>query len=166
MREHALTRAGGGVTLTKLKQCYAFQAKVMEKFAETDCEEIVMRSRVFALLLAAIGLALIPAAAEAGHRRHHHYHPHQDYNHRGWVGTYDPYYHRHYRSDWEYDRYAYYATPRRYYPSYNSGYWRPTYELRIRRDYYRPYASLPPYYQAWGYPKRHYVKRKYRRHHW
>lgn len=107
-----------------------------------------MRLRVFALLAAAIGLALIPVAAEAGHRRHG---AHAHYQ----------YYHRHYRSDWEYDRYAYDYAPRRYYPYYNSGYWRPTYELRYRRNNYRPFASLPPYYQAWGYP-RHYGKRKHR----
>jgi hypothetical protein len=120
-----------------------------------------MRSRVIALFLAAIGLALIPAAAEAGHRRHYYNH---DYNARGWANSYEPFYHRHYRSDWEYDRYAYYASPRRYYPYYNSGYWRPTYELRARRDCCRPYTALPPYYQAWGYPtKRYYKYRKVRR---
>lgn len=124
-----------------------------------------MRLRVIALLAAAMGLALIPAAAEAGHRRHHHHHG--EYNHRGWAESYYPYYHRHYRSDWEYDRYAYYHTPRGYYPYYNSGYWRPTVELRWRRACCRPVAALPPYYQAWGYPKRHHVHhRKWRhRHH-
>ncbi len=115
--------------------------------------------KVIALLAAAIGLALIPAAAEAGQRRHHH----QDhYNHRGWANAYEPFYHRHYRSDWEYDPYAYFAEKPRYYPYYNSGQWRPTYELRYRRDHYRPYAALPPYYQAWGYPARYYKVRKYR----
>jgi hypothetical protein len=136
----------------------------MEKSAEKDSEEFAMRSRVIALLAAAIGLALIPAAAEAGHRRHHHHNHHHDYNHRGWGASYDPYYHRHYRSDWEYDRYAYYTAPRGYYPYYNSGQWRPTYELRYRRNCCRPVAALPPYYQAWGYPKR--IHRKWtRRHH-
>ena len=124
-----------------------------------------MRSRVLALFLAAIGLALIPAAAEAGHRRHHHhYHPYQDYNHRGWANAYYPYYHRHYRSDWQYDPYAYRAAYRSYYPYYNSGYWRPTSELRYRRDCCRPVARLPRYYQAWGYPARSYgYRRHYRR---
>ncbi len=125
-----------------------------------------MRSRVIALLAAvAIGLALIPAAAEAGHRRHHHHHHHHDgYNHRGWGEAYYPFYHRYYRSDWEYDRYAYYATKPRYYPYYNSGQWRPTYELRYRSNHFRPYAALPPYYQAWGYPARPVKYRKHRRH--
>lgn len=122
-----------------------------------------MRSRVIALLMAAIGLAVIPAVAEAGHRRQHHHHHHHHYNHRGWANVYEPFYHRHYRSDWDYDRYAYFAEKPRYYPYYNSGQWRPTYELRYRRDRYRPYAALPPYYQAWGYPARHYKYRKYRR---
>ena len=123
-----------------------------------------MRSRVFALLAAAIGLALIPAAAEAGHRRYHYNHYDTGYNHRGWAEAYSPYYHRHYRSDWEYDRHAYRYSPRRYYPYYNAGYWRPTYELRMRQACCRPVAMLPPYYQAWGYPtKRYYKYRKYRR---
>lgn len=126
-----------------------------------------MHLRVIALLAAAIGLALIPAAAEAGHRRHHHHNHHVDYNLRGWGASYDPYYHRHYRSDWDYDPRAYSASPRRYYPSYNSGYWRPTYELRYRRNHFRPYAGLPPYYQAWGYPKRYPTHHKrHRHHHW
>jgi hypothetical protein len=123
-----------------------------------------MASRVIALLVAAVALFVLPAVADAGHRRKHYY-PGQEYNHRGWSNEYYPYYHRHYRSDWEYDRHAYSYKPRRYYPYYNSGYWRPTYELRIRRDCCRPYAALPPYYQAWGYPKRYYAHRKYRRHH-
>lgn len=122
-----------------------------------------MRSRVIALLAAAIGMALIPVAAEAGYRRHHH---HDHYNHRGWASSDRPFYHRHYRSDWEYDRYAYYATPRGYYPYYNSGQWRPTHELRYRRNHFRPYAALPPYYQAWGYPTRHYKYQKKRHRHW
>jgi hypothetical protein len=112
-----------------------------------------MRSRVLALFLAAIGLALIPAAAEAGHRRHHHS--------NGFYTNYQ-FYHRHYRSDFEYDRYAYYPSPRRYYPYYNSGYWRPTQELRYRRVY-RPFAELPPYYQAWGHPRPIYKARKWHR---
>ena len=125
-----------------------------------------MASRVIALLVAAVALCMIPAVADAGHRRNH-YRPGQEYNVRGWSNEYRPYYHRHYRSDWEYDRYAYGYAPRSYYPYYNSGQWRPTYELRIRRDCCRPYAGLPPYYQAWGYPKRYYAHRKYRRHnHW
>lgn len=121
-----------------------------------------MRSRVFALFAAAIGLALIPVAAEAGHRGHYHRHG---------TNEYYPFYHRHYRSDYELDRYAYYPSPRRYYPYYNSGYWRPTVELRYLRACCRPVAPLPPYYQAWGYPRPAYAYRKghhrhdYRGHH-
>lgn len=121
-----------------------------------------MRSRVVAMLAAAIGLALIPAAAEAGHRRHHHHHHH----HHGAHAQHYKFYHKHYRSDWRFDPYGYEFSPRGYYPYYNSGYWRPTNELRYRRYHYRPYASLPPYYRAWGYPQRYYVHREWhRRHH-
>jgi hypothetical protein len=121
-----------------------------------------MRSRVLGLLVAALALFLIPVAADAGHRDHGYHH------HRGgWVGVSRPFYHRHYRSDFYPDPYAYYASPRRYYPYYNSGHWRPTRELRYRRDCCRPVAALPPYYQAWGYPRRHYYKRTkwHHRHH-
>lgn len=127
----------------------------MEKSAQFDPEEFVMRSRVLALFLAAIGLALIPVAAEAGHRRHHHHH-------RDGFYTNYQFYHRHYRSDYELDRYRYYSSPRGYYPYYNSGYWRPTQELRYRRAY-RPFAELPPYYQAWGHPRPIYKARKWHR---
>jgi hypothetical protein len=128
----------------------------MAESAEIDSKELIMRSRLAALLAAVIGLALIPAAAEAGHR-HHHHGKHHHYK----------FYHKHYRSDWGYDPFAYEFSPRRYYPYYNSGHWRPTYELRYRRYHYRPYASLPPYYKAWGYPTRYYYghRKWHRRHH-
>jgi hypothetical protein len=120
-----------------------------------------MRSRVLALILAGVALILIPVVAEAGHRRHHH----SGYNHRGYAESHEPFYHRHYRSDRYYDPYAYYPARRAYYPYYNSGHWRPTHELRYRRDCCRPVATLPPYYRAWGYPtKRYYKHRKWRRH--
>ena len=45
------------------------------------------------------------------------------------------------------DRYPYVYTPQRYYPYYNSGYWRPAPEMRKPRPYY----VQPPYYPAWGY---------------
>lgn len=52
--------------------------------------------------------------------------------------------------DYEYaDPYAYRYTPRGYYPYYNSNYWGPP---RIRR--FR--GHLPPYYAAWGAPRRDY----------
>ncbi len=113
-----------------------------------------MRSRVYALIAAAIAIALIPIAAEAGHRRH--YEGDYQYNRRGWADVYRPFYHRHYRSDLYLDPYRYTYEPVRYYPYYNSGYWRPTSELRHRRACCRPFAALPPYYKAWGYPKRSY----------
>ena len=120
-----------------------------------------MRSRVFCLLLAAVALALIPVAAEAGYRRA----PRgwgvvQDVHHYGYYPRYRSVYHV-----YNTDPYAYYASPRRYYPYYNSGYWRPTVELRYRRDCCRAYSALPPYYQAWGYPKRYYNHRARYHHH-
>jgi len=118
---------------------------VIAKSAEHDSEEFIMRSRVIALLVAALGLALVPATAEAGRRGTPHYYP---------------FYHKHYRSDFRFDPYAYEYSPRGYYPYYNSGHWRPTRELRYRRYNYRPYASLPPYYRAWGHPTRYYGYRK------
>jgi hypothetical protein len=46
------------------------------------------------------------------------------------------------------DRYPYTYDPPRYYPYYNSNYWRPAWEMRRPRPYY----VQPPYYPAWGYP--------------
>ena len=46
------------------------------------------------------------------------------------------------------DRYPYVYDPQRYYPYYNSDYWRPAEEMRRPRPYY----NQPPYYPAWGYP--------------
>ena len=46
------------------------------------------------------------------------------------------------------DRYPYVYDPQRYYPYYNSDYWRPALEMRRPRPYY----NQPPYYPAWGYP--------------
>jgi|JRHI01.1.fsa_nt_gi hypothetical protein len=46
------------------------------------------------------------------------------------------------------DRYPYVYDPPRYYPYYNSNYWRPAAEMRKPRPYY----IQPPYYPAWGYP--------------
>ncbi len=40
------------------------------------------------------------------------------------------------------------------------GYWRPTRELRLRQACCRPaYYALPPYYQAWGYPRGVYAQK-------
>lgn len=49
-----------------------------------------------------------------------------------------------------FDPYGYRYVQPRYYPYYNSGYWRPAHEVRKRP----PHFQLPRYYQAWGYPKR------------
>lgn len=46
------------------------------------------------------------------------------------------------------DRYPYEYEAQRYYPYYNSDYWRPAEEMRKPRPYY----VQPPYYPAWGYP--------------
>ena len=108
-----------------------------------------MASRVIALLVAAVALCMIPAVADAGHRRNH-YRPGQEYNVRGWSNEYRPYYHRHYRSDWEYDRYAYGYAPRSYYPYYNSGHWVPRQAMRYRYRY-TYYGPQYRYYRAWGY---------------
>jgi hypothetical protein len=121
-----------------------------------------MRLRVFALLAAAVCLALTPIAAEAGHRRAPRgYGEVQVVHHYGYYPRYRNVYNR----DFYTDPYAYRASPRGYYPYYNSGYWRPTAELRYRRACCRPYSALPPYYQAWGYPKRVYYKNNGRRYH-
>jgi len=102
-----------------------------------------MRSRMLAVLAAAAALAIIPASADAGHR------------HRVWHGAPVVRHHAYFPRYWydaEYDPYAYSYAPRRYYPYYNSGYWRPTVELQYRRACCRPYSGLPRYYRAWGYP--------------
>lgn len=100
-----------------------------------------MRSRVFSLLVAALALAIIPVAAEAGSRH-------------GPRGNF-----------YSFDRYEYRWEPRGYYPYYNSRYWAPTEALRYRRDCCRPVAALPPYYQAWGHPHRYYNHKRWHREH-
>jgi hypothetical protein len=56
------------------------------------------------------------------------------------------------------DPYAYAYEPRGYYPYYNSGYWRPAHDMRVKRRHaYR--AQRVPYYQAWGYPVSSYYHR-------
>lgn len=84
----------------------------------------------FRCTLAAVGVAFVlsfagQAPAEAG----------------GWRGPSAGY-------GYAYDPYGYRYIPRGYYPHYNSRYWRPAYQMRGPRVYYRP----PPYYPAWGYP--------------
>lgn len=60
------------------------------------------------------------------------------------------------------DPYAYEYRPPRYYPYYNSRYWRPAWAYR--RPYYD--SELPPYGEAWGYPVRRYRKYDERRSWW
>jgi hypothetical protein len=116
-----------------------------------------MRSRIalFAVL-AAIGLTL-PQGAEARWYRHgpYGYGEAREVVH---VGYYPRYRHR-YATYYGTDPYAYRWEPRRYYPYYNSGYWRPAAEMRFRRACCSPVIVLPPYYQAWGYPKPRYMSR-------
>lgn len=121
-----------------------------------------MRSRVFALLAAAFGLALVPVTADAGHRHSRGWGKVQTVHHYGYYPRYRHVYHVNYRTD----PYAYRWEPRGYYPYYNSRHWRPVAELRYRRACCRPVAALPPYYRAWGHPHRHYVHRKWHRKHY
>lgn len=102
--------------------------------------------------------AIAPAQAGGWHRN------------RGWgeVQAVDHHiYYPRYRQSYHYhpytDPYAYRYEPRGYYPYYNSHYWKPAWVMRHRPRYV---FVPPPYYQAWGYPKRHYRHREWhRRHH-
>ncbi len=113
--------------------------------------ELIMRSRIV-LLAVLVGLGLtVPQAADAGWSRRapYGYGRVQVVEHWG----YHPRYANVYHVDFATDPYAYRYMPRRYYPYYNSGYWRPAAVLRYRKACCRPYPMLPRYYQAWGYPK-------------
>jgi hypothetical protein len=66
---------------------------------------------------------------------------------RHWV--YYPRYNHEYLKHDATDRYAYHASPRGYYPYYNSCYWGPAHVRRSR-------ACLPKYYAAWGAPRSNY----------
>ena len=66
---------------------------------------------------------------------------------RHWV--YRPRYNHVYVSHPTTDRYQYHYAPRGWYPYYNSGYWGPARVKRFR-------GHLPPYYAAWGAPRRNY----------
>lgn len=111
-----------------------------------------MRTRVLAIVAALAAMALTSTtAAEAGGRRAYYY-----------DGYYAPRFYRVY-DGYPYDPYRYRYEPRRWYPYYNSGYWVPTRELQYRRACCRPtYHALPPYYQAWGYPRGVYVQKKWK----
>lgn len=67
---------------------------------------------------------------------------------RHWV--YYPRYHHVYHSHPVTDPYAYRYKRPRYYPYYNSGYWRSARVMRKRR---RARFLHPQYYRAWGYDK-------------
>jgi hypothetical protein len=66
---------------------------------------------------------------------------------RHWV--YYPRHHHVYLHHRHTDPYAYRYSPRGYYPYYNSGYWGPPRIKRFR-------GHTPPYYAAWGAPRRGY----------
>ena len=83
---------------------------------------------------------------------------------RHWV--YYPRYRHTYKRHPVTDPYAYQYAPRRYYPHYNSGYWRSSAYLRSRR---RARFVYPRYRKAWGYHKPGYralTRRAYRHRHW
>jgi hypothetical protein len=122
-------------------------------------EEFVMRMK--SMLAAAVALAgLITAVASpaaAWHRKPAGWGEVQTVRHYGYYPRYNHVYAVHYQTD----RYVYRYEPRGYYPYYNSGYWRPAWQVRRRKHY-----GLPPYYGAWGYPVPAYQHRAWhRRHH-
>lgn len=101
-----------------------------------------MRISVFALALAALFAAAghITSASAGGEWRGGYERPIVD----------DRFERPRYRRDRIYvDPYSYYYRPRNYYPYYDSGYWRPAYEMRERRRWHR----VPPYYSSWGYSR-------------
>lgn len=55
------------------------------------------------------------------------------------------------------DPYAYDYRPRGYYPYYDSDYWKPRYAYRGPDYYY----YQPPYYEAWGYPRRRFYRKRW-----
>lgn len=124
-----------------------------------------MRSKILLALAAALtGLGLIsaaPASADGWRRAPAGYGTVQTVRHWGYYPR-----QRHvYAVGYVTDPYAYTYEPRGYYPYYNSGYWRPAAEIRWRRKH-RYHLVQPPYFQAWGHPKRYYHHRKWHaRHH-
>lgn len=133
-----------------------------------------MRMRIMLSLAATLmGLGLAsadPASAGGWYRRAPAgYGTVQTVRHWGYY----PRYNHIYTVDYVTDPYAYSYEPRGYYPYYDSGYWRPAAEVRLRRKA-RYMLVKPPYYQAWGYPSPYYVHRTWhyrqhgyiRREHW
>jgi hypothetical protein len=79
---------------------------------------------------------------------------------RHWI--YYPRYHHRYHRNSATDPHGYRWVKPRYYPYYNSGYWRSAAAMRARHKARYPHV---PYYRAWGYPKRGYKARPHRRWH-
>ena len=105
--------------------------------------------RSWVLTLAALLAVGFTSPADAGRRHHRGWGDVQTVRHYRYTPRYN---HVYVTRNGAFDPYAYRFRPRGYYPYYNSGYWVPAAELRYRRACCRPYAALPPYYRAWGYP--------------
>lgn len=121
--------------------------------------------RIKSLLAAALGFAAISVTAPAPASAFHWDRPDQP---AGWGHTrtvrhwvYYPRYNHVYLHDAETDPYAYRYVPRGYYPYYNSQYWVPAHTIRRRARH-----VLPPYYQAWGAPRRGYHHVEWHRRHY
>lgn len=83
----------------------------------------------------------------------------------GPASAFDEWRHCRHAYGYDCDPYAYNYRPPGYYPYYNSGQWRPAWAYRRPRYGFRH----PPYYQAWGYPRRYglaraWHSRRYRGH--
>ena len=103
---------------------------------------IGLKLRVAVAALVIIGLANVREASADGetHRR-----PHNE---------------RHDHHPSYADPYAYQFVPRGYYPAYNSGYWRPTQEVRERNhDYYNDWINGTCYEQVPNYGYRRCFRR-------
>lgn len=82
----------------------------------------------------------------------------------------------HHRYAFDVDPYAYRYSPRGYYPYYNSSYWSSARYVRQRNvaHYYDWIQERPPYFKAWGHPRKDYHHRSWHaehhgyiwRHHW
>jgi len=74
----------------------------------------------------------------------------------------------HQRYVFDADPYAYRYSPRGYYPYYNSGYWSSAGYVRARNleHYYNWIDIRPPYFEAWGHPRKDWNNREWHaRHH-
>jgi hypothetical protein len=110
--------------------------------------------RLKSLLIAGFGLLTLAISSPEPASAFHWDRPDQP---RGWDNmrtvrhwVYYPRYNHVYLRHGATDPYGYSYRPRGYYPYYNSNYWRPAYKVRRHRHH------LPPYYAAWGSPKRGY----------